>query len=187
MSWALWYCFAILGDLVGLGRGITSKTKMTTRKCTKKWQIDLVKLDPLPRNRRKNFGEMKRRRTEKEKEENTWRGKMFGLRRRKKAKGKIGGSQNSMKERHLSKTPFLTFVYISKCNINLPGYFGNSKKRFLWTGLMYIVHTYKICCRCVSVGFNMRLQWERPKKYAMLTDVMPQRRYSFCLFFRNCF
>jgi len=41
-----------------------------------------------------------------------------------------------MKERYLSKTPFLTFVYISKCNINLPGYFGNSKKRFLWTGLM---------------------------------------------------
>ena len=42
-----------------------------------------------------------------------------------------------MKERYLSKTPFLTFVYISKCNINLPGYFGNSKKRFLWTGLIY--------------------------------------------------
>ena len=41
-----------------------------------------------------------------------------------------------MKERYLSKTPFLTFVYISKCNINLPGYFGNSKKRFLWTGLI---------------------------------------------------
>ena len=41
-----------------------------------------------------------------------------------------------MKERYLSKTPFLTFVYISKCNINLPGYFGNSKKRFLWTGLV---------------------------------------------------
>ena len=45
-----------------------------------------------------------------------------------------------MKERYLSKTPFLTFVYISKCNINLPCYFGNSKKRFLWTGLMCIVH-----------------------------------------------
>ena len=44
-----------------------------------------------------------------------------------------------MKERFLSKTPFLTFVYISKCNINLPGYFGNSKKRFLWTGLMVII------------------------------------------------
>ena len=44
---------------------------------------------------------------------------------------KIGGSWNLMKERYLSKTPFLTFVYISKCNINLPGYFGNSKKRFL--------------------------------------------------------
>ena len=41
-----------------------------------------------------------------------------------------------MKERYLSKTPNVTFVYISKCNINLPGYFGNSKKRFLWTGLV---------------------------------------------------
>ena len=53
---------------------------------------------------------------------------------------KIGGSQNLMKERYLSKTPFLTFVYISKCDINLPGYFGNSKKRFLWTGLVYTVY-----------------------------------------------
>ena len=44
-----------------------------------------------------------------------------------------------MKERYLSKTPFLTFVYISKCNKNLPGYFGNSQKRFLWTGLVYIL------------------------------------------------
>ena len=43
-----------------------------------------------------------------------------------------------MKGRYLSKTPFLTFVYISKCNINLPRYFGNSKKRFLWTGLLLI-------------------------------------------------
>ena len=34
-----------------------------------------------------------------------------------------------MKEQHLSKTPFLTLVYISKCTINLPGYFGNSKKK----------------------------------------------------------
>ena len=41
-----------------------------------------------------------------------------------------------MKERYLSKTPFLTFVYISKCDINLPCYFGNSQKRFLWTGLV---------------------------------------------------
>ena len=47
-----------------------------------------------------------------------------------------------MKEWYLSKTPFLTFVYISKCNINLPGYFGNSKKRFLWTGLV-IIHVNK--------------------------------------------
>ena len=46
---------------------------------------------------------------------------------------KIGGSQNLMKERYLSKTPFLTFVYLSKCNINLPCFFGNFQKRFLWT------------------------------------------------------
>ena len=49
---------------------------------------------------------------------------------------KIGGSQNLMKERYLSETPFLLFVYLSKCNIKLSGYFGNSKKRFLWTGLV---------------------------------------------------
>ena len=42
-----------------------------------------------------------------------------------------------MKERYLSKTPFLTFVYLSKCNIYLPGCFRNSKKRFLWTGLVH--------------------------------------------------
>ena len=42
-----------------------------------------------------------------------------------------------MKERYLSKTPNVTFVYLSKCNIKLPGIFGNSKKRFLWTGLLY--------------------------------------------------
>ena len=88
-----------------------------------------------------------------------------------------------MKERYLSKTPFLTFVYISKCNINLPCYlsvskicsrchvwafklkhdyivpffsytvldiadnttmpcyFGNSKKRFLWTGLILTLNS----------------------------------------------
>ena len=37
---------------------------------------------------------------------------------------KIGGSQNLMKEPHLSKTPILTFVYLSTCNIKLPGIFG---------------------------------------------------------------
>ena len=35
-----------------------------------------------------------------------------------------------MKERYLSKTPNVTFVHLSKCNIKLPGIFGNSKKRF---------------------------------------------------------
>ena len=46
-----------------------------------------------------------------------------------------------MKERYLSKTPFLTFVYISKCNINMTCYFGNSKKRFLWTGLILTLNS----------------------------------------------
>ena len=41
-----------------------------------------------------------------------------------------GISWNLIKERYLSKTHFLTFVYLSKCIINLPCYFGNSKKRF---------------------------------------------------------
>ena len=41
-----------------------------------------------------------------------------------------------MKERYLSKTPNVTFVYISKCNIKLSGIFGNFKKKFLWTGLV---------------------------------------------------
>ena len=40
-----------------------------------------------------------------------------------------------MKERYLSKTPFLTFVYLSKCNINLPNF--QKKKVFFepvyWT------------------------------------------------------
>ena len=49
---------------------------------------------------------------------------------------KIGGSQNLMKEQYLSKTPNVKFVYLSQCNIKLPVLFGNSKKRFLWTGLM---------------------------------------------------
>ena len=61
-----------------------------------------------------------------------------------------------MKERYLSKTPFLTFVYISKCNINLPGYFGNSKKRFLWTGLVIIKVTR------IVIGDNLWLTFVPP-------------------------
>ena len=49
---------------------------------------------------------------------------------------KTGGSGNLMKGRYLSKTPFVTFVYLSKNNISLPWIFGNYKKRFLCTGLM---------------------------------------------------
>ena len=43
---------------------------------------------------------------------------------------KIGFSWNLMKERYLSKTPFLTFVYLSRYNINLPCIFGNFEGRF---------------------------------------------------------
>ena len=42
-----------------------------------------------------------------------------------------------MKERYLSETPNVTFLYLSKCNIKLPCFFGNSKKRFLWSGILY--------------------------------------------------
>ena len=42
---------------------------------------------------------------------------------------KIGGSWNLMKERCLSKTPFLRFVYLSKFKINLPCIFWNSPKK----------------------------------------------------------
>ena len=51
---------------------------------------------------------------------------------------KKGGWQNSGKERYLSKTPFLTFVYLSKCDTKLRGIFGNAKKSFSLTGLMII-------------------------------------------------
>ena len=73
-----------------------------------------------------------------------------------------------MKERYLSKTPFLTFVYISKCNINLPGYFGNSKKRFLWTGLMHTVS---------CIGFRQALTFQTFKKiymswFSMMPNIM---------------
>ena len=49
---------------------------------------------------------------------------------------KTGGSQNLMNERYLIKTPFLTFDYLSKCNTKLPCTFGNSKRKFFWTGLL---------------------------------------------------
>ena len=87
-----------------------------------------------------------------------------------------------MKERYLSKTPFLTFVYISKCNINLPGYFGNSKKMFLWTGLlgslvevnytepMLLTTTDSFCWRNAQVckkercsDFWSHISWSLPK------------------------
>ena len=52
---------------------------------------------------------------------------------------KISGWQKSGKERILSKTPFLTFVYLSKY-IKLPVIFGNAKESFffLLTCLMII-------------------------------------------------
>ena len=58
---------------------------------------------------------------------------------------KIGGSWNLMKEQYLSKTPFLEFVYRSKCKINLPCIVGNSQiKFFLWTGLVCTKFRYKL-------------------------------------------
>ena len=45
-----------------------------------------------------------------------------------------------MKERFLSKTPFLTFVSLSMCNTILPGIFGNSKKMFFMNWRR--IHTY---------------------------------------------
>ena len=45
-----------------------------------------------------------------------------------------------MKEQYLSKTPNVTFVYLSKCNIKLFCFFGNSKNRFSWTGLLLMHH-----------------------------------------------
>ena len=42
-----------------------------------------------------------------------------------------GLSKCERKESYLSKTPFLSFVYLSKFIINLPGIFGITKGRFL--------------------------------------------------------
>ena len=41
---------------------------------------------------------------------------------------------NLMKEQYLSKTPFLRFVYLSKCKINLPCIVGNSQISFFMNG-----------------------------------------------------
>ena len=51
---------------------------------------------------------------------------------------KIGGSQSLMKEWYLSKNPFLTFVYLSKCNTKLPRIFGNSKKNIMINILWFL-------------------------------------------------
>ena len=63
-----------------------------------------------------------------------------------------------MKEQYLSKTPFLTFVYISKCNINLPEYFGNSKKVFVNRSSGYVVYVYLL----LSLYFFTDLQDNAP-------------------------
>ena len=52
---------------------------------------------------------------------------------------KIGGSWNLMKERYLSKTPYLTFVYLSKCNINLPCFLDIPKKVFMNRSIVQVV------------------------------------------------
>ena len=56
---------------------------------------------------------------------------------------------NFMKERHLSKKSFLTFVHIVIDYTKPFGIVWNSKKKFLWTGLMNMVRMsnfYKLQC-----------------------------------------
>ena len=53
------------------------------------------------------------------------------------------------------KTPFLTFVYLSKCNMGLPCIFRNSKKRFLWTVLLFMLIYWIIKSR-----FHMNVAWK---------------------------
>ena len=64
-----------------------------------------------------------------------------------------------MKERYLNKTPFLTFVYLSKCNINLPCILRNSNKRILWTGLMYTIHTVYTVYLCIHGLPQTSVNW----------------------------
>ena len=64
-----------------------------------------------------------------------------------------------MKERYLSKTPNVTFVYLSKCNTKLPDIFGNSKKRFLctfyWSAIIYLEST------CSTLQWPLDWEWTK--------------------------
>ena len=87
-----------------------------------------------------------------------------------------------MKERYLSKTPNVTFVYLSKCNIKLPGFLGNSKKRLLWIGLVYSI--YFSCCLFLS----LMIIWVT---VCLLRRLRTQNNWIFCkhhlTFKSNCF
>ena len=87
---------------------------------------------------------------------------------------KIGGSWNLMKEQYLSKTPCLTFVYLSKCNIKLPGYFGNSKKRFLWTSLMQMINVLLFWNCELKEGLTVFRYALKKKRYYL--GIFPKRR-----------
>ena len=76
-----------------------------------------------------------------------------------------------MKERYLSKTPFLTFVYLSKCNIKLPGIFGNSKKRYLWTGLMTTMATMATMMTMTTIS-KLEGIWGSWRLYKRKLDVV---------------
>ena len=98
---------------------------------------------------------------------------------------KIGGSQNLMKEPFLSKTPFLKFVYLSTCKTNLPGIFGNSEKKFLWTGPVHMLwhslwgkreyQLLQVSNKSIQTN-KLRLIWELPLSGAHHTAV---QSYSF--------
>ena len=90
-----------------------------------------------------------------------------------------------MKEPYLSKTPFLKFVYLSTCKTNLPGIFGNSEKKFLWTGPVHMLwHSLwgKREYQLLQVSYKsiqtnkLRLIWELPLSGAHHTAV---QSYSF--------
>ena len=57
---------------------------------------------------------------------------------------KIGDSQNLMKERYLSKTPFLTFVYLSKYSKSCFAYLEIPNKVFMKRSNVHQVHHVKI-------------------------------------------
>ena len=94
-----------------------------------------------------------------------------------------------MKEQYLSKTPFLTFVYLSKCNINLPCIIENYKKRFLLTGLMYILHLWIITFEAESSELALATSaWSftlSPSLPISIWDLVPLRSPSWTFVCQN--